>query len=121
MFLAKWDETALLFYHFTLFVLMELPHSVPQAADANAPSKPNKKRLFNPPPSFWDNLSQHVLSASTLREFDRRTTPRVHLVSSNADLIADDSLPLINRFCRQGGPSLAAIVGASINMVGQPI
>lgn len=92
---------------------MEPQNSIPEAANTNAPSKTNKKRQFELPPSFWDNLSKHVISPSTLREFDRRTTPRVHIISPNANFLADDSLPLINRFCRQGGPSLAAIVGVS--------
>ena len=99
---------------------MELQPLAPEVADATTP-KENKKRLFDPPPSFWDNLSQIELCASSLREFDRRTTPLVHPVSSNAYTLAEYSLPIIKRFCRQGGPSLAAIGGVSIGIIDQPI
>lgn len=99
---------------------MESRHLHLQALEANTPSILNKKRLFEPPPSFWDNLSKHVLSTSTLREFDRRTTPLVHIVSPNPYFPPDDSLPLIKRFCRRGGPSLAAMVGVCIGMIDRP-
>lgn len=87
------------------------------------PSIPNKRRLFEPTPLFWDSLSKHPLSPS-VREFDWRTpqcVPPAPLVSSKKYLPANDSLPLIKRFCRQGGPSLAAIVGVCISIVDQSI
>lgn len=86
------------------------------------PSIPNKKRLFEPPPSFWDNLSKHGQSVSTLREFDRRTTPLVHIVSSKPIFPASRLFAnLSNAFCRRGGPSLAAILGVGIGMIDRPI
>ena len=86
---------------------------IPHEANTRTPSESNKKHQFNPPPSFWDNLSKHELTASTLREFDRRTTPRVHLPPSNAHFPDEISLPLFKRFCPHGGPSLAGIAGVS--------
>ena len=101
-------------------------------------------RIFHPPfppPRFWDNLSQSVLTKSALRELQRRndadnsraqaesqhrryyTRNQALLRRTSPDLAADKVLNRltatdrvrIRRFARQGGPSLEELRGVRLS------
>ncbi|KAI5927567.1 hypothetical protein F4810DRAFT_648361 [Camillea tinctor] len=105
-----------------------------EPADAQSPKKRKLTHPLFPPPQFWDNLSQPVLTKNALRELDRRNSvkdkhrSRAHTTSRryytrNASIGVRKIPPPtveqvlltdqegLNHFSRQGGPNLSRLRG----------